>query len=158
MGGHGRTWVPVPFPGKRTMKRKSLIILAVCLVLTAGTRAKAAKPEDKDRLQGTWMLVSAERRGEKAAEDFIKIVQLKFDGDKFAMTIDKQMKTGTFKLDTAKNPRQIDLVSDKATSPAIYKLDTDTLTLVIDADDKTRPEKFSSTGKDNLLLVFKKKQ
>jgi uncharacterized protein (TIGR03067 family) len=148
-------------------KFKLLTILAAGLILP--TSALAAKPEadaavkkDAEALQGNWTLASAERRGEIAPEDFLKSVKLRFKGDKYTMTIDKEEKTGTFELRPSKNPKEIDLISDKQMSPAIYSLDKDkdkdTLKLVIDTEDKTRAKELSSPGKgsSHMLLVFKK--
>jgi uncharacterized protein (TIGR03067 family) len=127
------------------------------------------KPKtDKDKLQGTWLLVSAIVEGEDRAEGVKREAQKNlFKGDEF--TIERADQPGNrpkvrYTLDSSKKPKTIDLVPgagpDKGkTVPAIYKLEDDTLTICEGEVGKNRPTEFSSTAANRwILLVFKREQ
>jgi RNA polymerase sigma factor (sigma-70 family) len=170
-----------------TKLRTALALFIVGSVLTCGlgalklsalavqqgdAKAKAKdgqKPRtDKDKLQGTWLLVSAIVEGEDRAEGVKREAQKNiFKGDEF--TIQRADQPGNrpkvkYTLDPSKKPKTIDIVPgagpDKGkTVPAIYKLEDETLTLCEGEVGKDRPTEFSSTAANRwILLVFKREQ
>jgi uncharacterized protein (TIGR03067 family) len=90
---------------------KSLLLIVllggVASALQAGGDAKA---KDDERILGTWTMVSGEREGKKQSVDATLRLTFAKDG-KFTLTQkgpDAKM-TGTYKLNTKKTPREIDL-------------------------------------------------
>ena len=113
------------------------------------------KQNDKDQLQGEWVVTSAEVAGKKS--DGLKDKKLVLKGDKWTPPSGGTLK---FKIDAAKNPKQVDLMTDaggdEQTWPGIYKIDGDTLTFCRSAGPGgKRPTEFRS-GPEATLMVFKR--
>jgi RNA polymerase sigma-70 factor (ECF subfamily) len=107
--------------------------------------ATAAKPEkqgadkgktDKEKIQGTWIIVSLKAWDDKGKEaegeavdkiaQLIKEKKLKvmFTGEKLTISgFGDEMHSSNYKLDPSKKPKTIDAVSDKETRKGIYSLD-----------------------------------
>src|SRR5262245_56018434 len=108
--------------------------VVMCVVLSAGglcagDDTKGEKKDDKDQLQGEWVVVKAEVAGKELAS--LKDKKLVVKGDEWTAPTGREL-TFKFKLDAAKNPKQIDLKLDaggaEMTLPGIYKIEGDTLT------------------------------
>jgi RNA polymerase sigma factor (sigma-70 family) len=128
--------------------------------------AKAAdKPKtDKENLQGTWMVVAMEEKGEKKAEEEVKDknAEMFFAGDKVTLPVHwAEDQEAGYKLDPAKKPKQIDfLVGKGKTLKGIYELEGDTWKLCVEMEpDGKRPTEFSTKeGTTHLLVVLKKQK
>lgn len=119
---------------------------------------------DLDRLQGSWIVASLTEKGKALTKEEIEGLEV---------TIEKDILTGIqkgktvvkckVKLDSAKNPKAIDLTyligDDKGKSePGIYKLDKEQFTLVLDEEKKGRPTAFDGKGTETYSVhVLKKK-
>jgi uncharacterized protein (TIGR03067 family) len=137
------------------------LVMASMVLLVGGFCAaddkKSDKKDDKDQLQGEWVVVSAEIAGKKF--EGLKDKKLVVKGDEWtAPTVGtREFK---FKLDAAKNPKQLDLKADvngnEQTWPGIYKIEGDTLTFCRSAGPAgERPTEFKS-GAAVALMVFKR--
>ena len=62
------------------MRKALLGLLVIGLLIAADEKPKA--DDAKEKLKGTWTVVSMERDGQKAPEDQIKGQSLTFEGDK----------------------------------------------------------------------------
>jgi RNA polymerase sigma factor (sigma-70 family) len=123
---------------------------------------------DKDKIQGTWFLVSAVVEGEDRTNGIEKEAHKRiFKGDEF--TIERADQPGNhvkvqYQIDADKKPKTIDMVPgdgpDKGkTVPAIYKIAGDALTICEGDVGRNRPTEFSSTAENGwILLVFKREQ
>jgi uncharacterized protein (TIGR03067 family) len=127
------------------------------------------KPDakDKDALQGTWRVLSAEAQGVTTPVD--REFTLTFRGERLHQ-LDKQPNGAdfqySFKLDSAKDPKTIDMVITKAADEkdqrevgkklfGIYALDGDKLRLCIGVAG--RPTTFATRGKrDTVMLVLQR--
>jgi uncharacterized protein (TIGR03067 family) len=122
--------------------------------------------DDKDKLQGTWLIQSVEAAGDRVPKEDIENIRLTIEGDKYTETRDKAVEEkGTLKLDPTKSPKTIDFaikegMSEGETQLGIYKLDDDTLTLCLaDPGDKERPKEFATkAGSRQFLIVFKREK
>jgi uncharacterized protein (TIGR03067 family) len=123
------------------MKRQLLTGMAL-VVLLGAAMAQESAATDKDKLQGTWDLVSGRTRGKEMSKEFLSNGhQLVIAGDRatFRMSRGKYEGAGftvTYKLDATKNPRQIDVIhagKGKAGNVVmgIYRFKGDTLTMVL---------------------------
>jgi uncharacterized protein (TIGR03067 family) len=134
----------------------------VCFLLASA--ALAEEPEgDLKALQGTWVLVEATLAGRDHSDDF-KEMKLKVTGDKYEVGFGMVWEKGTLKLDAAKKPKQIDLVTAKETAfksrnlPGIYELKDDTIVLCLETEKADRPTKFESPKKTQLVLFTFKRE
>jgi uncharacterized protein (TIGR03067 family) len=110
---------------------------------------------DKDRLQGTWVAMTGETLGGPLQPEELKRLTIEFDGDRVSISkVNRQREEGTFKLDTAREPRAIDLTrGDKRTMRGIYRLEENRLTLCMDDWDEPRPERFETDHKTSRMVV-----
>jgi uncharacterized protein (TIGR03067 family) len=116
---------------------------------------KEAKDQDHERFQGTWQAQSAELAGEKIPDEFVKAVRLVIKGDKVSASFMGEAKDGSFKIDSSKKPKTLDLTVDNKTIEAIYELEGDTLKVC--ASEGGRPKEFKSeAGSQSILLVLKR--
>lgn len=135
-------------------------VLGLCGLL--GTAAAPAADDTKS-LQGTWVIESATLAGRDHTEDF-EGMKLTLDGNNYVVDFGKNTDKGTFAVDPAKSPKQIDLTSVEGpfkgkALPGIYDLKGDTLRICANADGKAdlRPKAFEAPDKvRSMLLTFKR--
>ena len=138
------------------MAKRIACLLVVSLLIAADKPTDAAK-KDLDRFQGEWKVEKAQRGGEAAPPEKMRVT---VSGD--SLSIDAggaRDEKATITLDPAKTPATIDmklLRGNKDVVPGIYKLDGDTLT-VCWAKEGGRPAEFASKeGTEQVLLVLKR--
>ena len=121
---------------------------------------------DQASIQGTWVVVAAEKKGKKLTDDELADLKLTMAiTDNVLTTSTKgQPEPGSkFTLDSAKNPKSIDFFDFKGRHEAagIYRFDGDNrFTIRISVDRNTRPADFTSPLNDSdrqLTLVRKAK-
>ncbi len=147
------------------MKTKFTLLCAVALTLAASATAGDAAKKEQDRLQGTWVVVAAEREGRPL--DRIKGGKLIVTGSNFTIeTASGATLKGDLMLDPAKKPRQMDLTHTAGalrdqTWKAIHQLDGDDLKICYaEADSgKDRPTEFTTAqGSGRLLTILKREK
>lgn len=146
-------------------------LLSLLVFVTLAPLALADEATDKElkALQGEWTWMRHEVDGKWMERDpsdrpVMKIADTKW----FVKDAEsgKFKELGTFKLDVMTTPRCVDLISTDKESEgqrheAIYKLEEDTLTVVVNlnADDRTRPMEFKTADKPGMILVvFERKK
>jgi uncharacterized protein (TIGR03067 family) len=113
---------------------------------------------DQENIQGTWALASGERNGKALPAEVVQQVKLIFAGDKLT-TKHKDRKTeATFKLDSNKTPKEIDLDMDGNVGKGIYELDGDSLKIVHGEVGDARPKDFPGAGAGLTVLVLKREK
>jgi uncharacterized protein (TIGR03067 family) len=136
------------------MKTRWLMVVVAGMLLAADEPDDAVKKEQK-KLEGTWMPLSQESKGEREEKDKLKKHALVFERDKLTIKDEAKSREHTFKIDPAKTPKTID-INDKtgdAVGLGIYKLDGDTLTMAIAKPNSERPTEFT-TKKDSSYVVI----
>ncbi len=127
----------------------------LALICTAST------PEDvRKGLQGTWTIMSVVDEGETVTAEDLAGRSVKIDGDKieFIGRPDDDSSTcpkGTFSLDPAKEPCQIDVQFEKVAHPClgICLQDGDQAKLCISRTKGERPKAFESPEGSKVLLM-----
>jgi uncharacterized protein (TIGR03067 family) len=135
------------------------------MLLVAGLSA-AADPQkeqqtvnDRERLQGTWQLVSGERHGKPLPDEVVKQVTLVFAGDKLTTRKKSGASEARFTLHPDTKPAGIDLDMDGSVGLGIYLLEGDRLKLAHVEVGEPRPTGF--TGKENpqgTLLILERRK
>jgi uncharacterized protein (TIGR03067 family) len=113
--------------------------------------------DDAHELQrGEWKLVALQQNGAelpKAALGQIEIV-FTFKPDKILLRSMGQNKQGTYKVDSSKRLKEMDITIDKEKALCIYELKQDKLTIVL--GQKERPKDFKPMGIDQLVFVLER--
>lgn len=130
------------------------------LAVVAGFLAPAPQDaKDKEAIQGTWVVVSAERDG-KAIDD-AKGGKVTFkDGTVTIKTKDEEQK-GTYKIDASKKPKTIDVTEGDKTGflPGIYTLEGDTLKICLPRKPgNKRPTELTSKSGSGCMVIELKRE
>ena len=142
------------------MKRHALIAFAltVGLLFAADAAQEGAKNELK-KLEGTWVMVAGEEKGEKVPEKRLKIATMTIVGDKHTVKVGEESFVGTHKLDPTKNPKEIDSLNQGKAMFGIYKLEKGEFTVCFAPPGKERPKEFTTkSGSGEFLHVWKQKK
>jgi uncharacterized protein (TIGR03067 family) len=147
------------------MRGKALLAFAFGLALTSQLAADAAKKDDIDLWQGTWVMLSGEREGQNFTEEQVKSFKRTVKGDKLTITVNgEELYRGAFKLDPSKKPKNIDVTPETgdakgATLMGIYEFDGDTLKVCMAFPDSPRPTEFTGkAGSNQTFAVWKKEK
>src|SRR5262245_24584578 len=136
---------------------------ALLLVMTAGLLV-AADTEDvkkeKDKLKGTWSLISLQvPQGEKGPSDKeIEQMKMVFTDDTVTIKFGDKEKPAKYTLDPAKNPKEINIMpKDKDNVvKGIYALDGDTLKICA-AEKGDRPKEFKPDAASQAAVLTLKR-
>jgi uncharacterized protein (TIGR03067 family) len=113
------------------------------LVTAAAQDNDAAVKKEKARLKGTWKFLSLET--EDGKKDDFESATLTFDGDKMEFKKGDETKTGTYSINPAGKPKEIDLKADDKEMQGIYKFDKENLLICIcPGPDQARPNEFAA--------------
>jgi uncharacterized protein (TIGR03067 family) len=146
------------------MNARCCVVVAAFLIVSGALGAEDSKKNDADKVQGEWTVASMELRGKVIEEEQRKDWQLIVKDDEWLQRSKKDNNTNlkmTFKVDPAKNPKEIDFrftnpEGKEETLKGIYKLDGNTLTVCKrTVDNEDRPKEFKA-GNSTLLAVYKR--
>jgi uncharacterized protein (TIGR03067 family) len=136
----------------------------LCLSLAALAFAdKEVTTKDRDAMQGDWACESLTRDGTALPDDDAQALFRTVKGDTYVVSrFRTKAGSGTFTLDAAKSPKEIDIVpggQKKVVIKGIYKLEKDVLTICHAAPGGKRPTAFASKeGSGDTLTVWKKEK
>ncbi len=138
------------------MRWQFLLVAAAGCLLAADVPKDEAVKKEQTQLQGTWIVVSAERGGKALAE--LKDSRVKVEGDRLTITVANKSKeeSARFKLDPTTKPRQIDILEGKTAALGIYALEGDTVTICW-TKGKDRPTALSTRDQPTWMLVVCKR-
>ena len=137
------------------------LMVGVFSVFCAGLLFAADADKDLATFEGTWTLSSGEAEGKPLTEKQLKGGKLMIKDGQYSVTMpDKDVVTGTQKIDSTKTPKQIDITdysgpSKGKTHLGIYEFKEGEFRCVFSAAGQDRPSKFS-TGSGQWLHVWKK--
>lgn len=136
-------------------------MLHYALVLVLSSAFLGAAEAAKDKLQGTWKAVAVERAGERREESEHRLT---FEGETFVIKRQNDLVArGSFKVDTTKNPKTIDMTIKEGkdsgkTALGIFSLEGDTLTWCTnEPGNDDRPQELATrAGSPWMLVVLKR--
>jgi uncharacterized protein (TIGR03067 family) len=136
----------------------------VSLALAVGLLLAADAPkDDKEQLQGRWVMVSLELDGEKVPEDQVATGRLVVEGNRYTPTYAGVDYPETFTLDPSVTPKEIDFTYTDGprkgeTVKGIYKLEGDQYVMcrALRSEDP-RPKQFATESGSGLALVVWKR-
>src|SRR5438034_3699541 len=129
-------------------------IVAITLVLTCSLTARSDDARDSDAIQGTWLPSTGEIWGRGFPDNELKTMKLMFKDGTCTATYGQEVRQGTFKLNPAAKPKEMDLTgTDGKPNRVIYELDGDTLRICYDLSGKSRPTEFKTRERTQLLLI-----
>ncbi len=132
----------------------------------ADVREDFAK-KDLEKLQGTWILVWAERDGKKLPEEEVKKTRITFKNDTFVFPDASGIGTsqkGIIKIYPSKTPKWMDSkatddTAKQKTSFGLYEITGDDYKVCFAPPGKDRPVEFTSKpGSDHILQVWKREK
>ncbi|HXJ77474.1 MAG TPA: TIGR03067 domain-containing protein [Candidatus Methylomirabilis sp.] len=143
--------------------RKSRGSALIVVSLVGSLLVTAASGQDSGKIQGAWIVVSAERDAKPAAD--VTGHRLTFSGDTFTIQLDgNTLYRGTFSVDVARKPAQIDFHHTEGTIKGktwrgIYRIEGAGLRICDNAPDlrRPRPTTFSAVpGAGSICIIFKR--
>ncbi len=143
------------------MSYRWFVVLALAFPLSPVVRGADA---GDDKMDGTWLMESAEIGGQKFPDEIRKAAKLVIKDGKYTVTIGPgESDQGTVKLDLKAKPKTMDITSTDGpnkgkTILAIYELNDDTMKVCYDLGGKSRPTAFKSEPGTQLFLVTYKRQ
>jgi uncharacterized protein (TIGR03067 family) len=140
--------------------------MAVLCLVVFQSQAADEKKADKDKLEGTWELVSYEVNGKVTPAPEGKGMTLTFkDGKVTKKAKDEKDEEGTYKIDDTKKPAEIDMTTpkkgkpdEKETMKGIFMIDGDTLKIGFTAKGPDAPRPTAFDGKETGIMNFKRKK
>jgi len=150
----------------------------VCFLVIATGALMAANGPGKDdpskgdlgKLRGTWLTVSLVNDGKTLVDEKTPpkpgpATKLVYDGNKWMIKVgEKSVATGTFKIDSTRKPKEIDIMDESGvkndkTKLGIFELDGDVYTFCLAPAGKPRPTGFTSKpGSGHSLGVSKREK
>lgn len=139
------------------------------LILTAGLLlATDPGKGDLEKLQGTWLTVSLVSEGKTVMDENQPpkpgpVTKVVYEGNQWKVKVgEKTVAAGTWKIDSTRIPKEIDIMDESGTindktKLAIYELEGDTFKYCIGLAGKPRPTEFSAReGSGNALIVSRR--
>jgi uncharacterized protein (TIGR03067 family) len=143
------------------------VLAVACVVLLLGADKKDDTKKDADKLQGKWVLKSAERGGKEVDLDKEEHIprSLVFKGDKVIAPGKDGEESMPFKVGREDKLGTLDITheNDKKETrefKCLYKLDGDTLTVCVnEAKSSERPKEIAAKeGSHCVVAVFKREK
>lgn len=132
------------------MKMHGIVVVSLAFLLGADNAREAAVKKDLDKFQGTWTVASMELDGKPLPEEKRAKIRLTVKGEDFTFDNGDGPEPGLYKIDPAKDPKELNIVITKGDDQGkvylvIYKFDGDKMVQCMELSNKKRPREF--TGK-----------
>ena len=90
------------------MKLHALLVVTVGLMIGADAPKDDAARKEMKKLEGTYVMISGEEKGDKLPESTVRNAKLTIEGDKRTVKMGDETIVGVHKLDPTKKPKTID--------------------------------------------------
>ena len=113
----------------------------------------------EETLEGTWIPIAGELRGEKIPGESLKRIRLVMTGDGYVLEVNNTaVDRGIIKLFRDADPKAMEIIGAEGPNkgrsiPAIYELTADTLTICYNLEGESRPSEFKTEAGSQLYLV-----
>lgn len=144
------------------MKTLGLASFAAALLVALSAQAgdDAAQKKEKAAIQGIWKIVGFETPQGKDANFEGATLDFDKDGKNLVFTKENETKKGTFRLNPAGKPKEIDIKpgDEDKTFEGIYQLDKDKLKICLSPENgEGRPSEFAlKDGKKYILVTLER--
>ena len=140
--------------------RQPLLSSLLLLLAFGPAQAQRDATEDRERLQGSWVIIGLVDNGKNVPEEKLRAdgIRVVFEADRLSYTEGDVRREFRFELDPAARPKAIDLTilsgeRKGKTSAGIYRMEGDTLRLCVpESPDEPRPTEFASKEGSELVL------
>jgi uncharacterized protein (TIGR03067 family) len=145
------------------MTRFSVVLLSMALTTVFGDSDADANAKDLEKMQGDWAVVSVVRDGVKDEDDNAQSLFRTVKGNQYTVFLfDKEIGSGTFKIDATKKPKTIDSFPANLAGKAIlgiYQIEGNTIKTCYAPPGKDRPTEFDSKkGSEHTLMVWEREK
>jgi uncharacterized protein (TIGR03067 family) len=142
--------------------RTQFALALIAALLVAADEPKSGADKDEKAILGTWIVTKAEREGQPD-DRAVGSITLTFEKESKVkyQRQSEDAKTGTYKLDTTKSPRQLTITPGDGNrgTTGIYKVDGDELTICMPRAEAELPTEFATkAGSKTMLIVLKREQ
>ena len=142
---------------------RKLLTLPACIIVVTSTLSAMETADALKALAGNYSIKAMERAGKSAPAEVISAYEgVTIEGDTITLKIKGENKIAKLKLDPSMTPPALDLIPsdgpDQGKSlPGIYKLEKDSLIIVLGRAGQERPKDFSAAGEDETKVVLLRK-
>lgn len=151
------------------MKVRAGFVLLLGVLVAADAKNNATKvgatkkPVDMVIIQGTWIIVAAEKNAIAFPKEELEHQRLTFMDDKVLFRVGESKIKGTFKLDTTKKPKTIKMKfkdgKEEGTLSGIYDLQGDGLKICAFQDEEEPPKEFKTAkGSPAVMMTLKREK
>lgn len=146
------------------MKTLGLAAFAASLLVVVAAQGgdDAALKKERAALQGVWKITKFEKAQGEDANLIDATLEFDKDGKNITFTRNDDTKKGTFKLNPAGKPKEIDIspVGEGKTMEGIYQIEKSTLKICMaDRAGDGRPSEFAvKEGKSYVLITLEKQK
>jgi uncharacterized protein (TIGR03067 family) len=143
------------------MRFQRLGFLTLAMIIGPGRALAEDAKKDLEKLQGNWVLVSAETKGKDITNNVKREFSMNIKGKKFVVEFGGNRFVRTIRVNSAKSPKEIDLglPTTAKRELGIYALEGDKLKISWVTLGQGRPKGFATNAKtDQTTLVVKRKK
>ncbi len=145
------------------MRSRIACMLVAGLLVAADSGKDSDARKERERLAGTWQVVTMENDGARTAAADVKQLRVIFTGKKLTWDRgEKERYDATYRLDPAASPKTIDVTflmgpREGKTHKGVYQLKGNELKICWSASGQERPRDFTAGRKSSrTLLVLKR--
>ena len=146
------------------LKLHALAFLPLFFLLGADETLDKGKAFQQDlaALQGTWKPVSMQSDGKFLPRERIGNIRLTIEGEKFTFSTGADSHGGLYKIDPAKDPKELDIVITRGDEKGkvyfvIYKFEDQKMIQCMKVSNEKRPGNFTGkAGSGNLFEIWER--
>jgi uncharacterized protein (TIGR03067 family) len=145
------------------MKLELLAALSLVFFLGADAPDEAEVKKDLENFQGTWIVESMQLNGKPLPEEDRKKIKLTIKGEKFTFSNGATSEPGLYKIDPAKNPKELNIVITEGNDKGkvylvIYKFEAGKMIQCMELSNEKRPKEFVGTAGSGCALEVWQRQ